>query len=88
MNIRKIDGFLQILFFFYYPNPNGSKRITRLKLGLSHLYERRFKYSFQDSINLLRKCGKDTKSATLYLSPASCFYENVPTFEHFKKHWL
>ena len=32
-------------------NPKGVKLLTRLRLGLSHLREHKFKYSFQDSLN-------------------------------------
>ena len=38
-------------------NPEGLKFITRLRLGLSHLREHKFKHSFQDMINPL--CGCD-----------------------------
>ena len=37
--------------FFNCHNPKGIKFITRLRLGLSHLSERKFKHSFQDSLN-------------------------------------
>ena len=32
-------------------NPKGIKLLTRLRLGLTHLYEYMFKYTFQDSLN-------------------------------------
>ena len=32
-------------------NPKGIKFITRLRLGLSHLREHKFRHSFQDSLN-------------------------------------
>ena len=34
-------------------NPQGIKFLTRLRLGLSHLREHKFKHSFQDSLNPL-----------------------------------
>ena len=34
--------------FFDCRNPKGIKLITRLRLGLSHLREHKFKHSFQD----------------------------------------
>ena len=34
-------------------NPNSLKLITRLRLGLSHLWFHRFKRSFQDTLNLI-----------------------------------
>ena len=42
----------QILFFYCY-NPQGITLITRLRFGLSHLREHKFKHSFQDTINPL-----------------------------------
>ena len=45
-------------------NPKGIKLIIRLRLGLSHLREHKFKYSFQDTINPLCNCGQDIESAT------------------------
>ena len=38
-------------------NPHGLKHLTRLRLGLSHLREHKFKHNFQDSINPLCSCG-------------------------------
>ena len=43
-------------------NPQGLKFLTRLRLGLSHLNEHRFRYNFKDCINplcsfsLAKKC--------------------------------
>ena len=45
-------------------NPKGIKPITRLRLGLSHLRQYKFKHSFQDTINPLCNCGQDIESAT------------------------
>ena len=43
-------------------NPIGVKLLTRLRLGLSHLRERKFKHSFQNTPNLLCSCGKEVKT--------------------------
>ena len=42
----------------------GLKFVTRLHLGLSHLRERKFKHSFQDSINRLCACSLDVESTS------------------------
>ena len=42
---------------FGYHNLKGIKYLTRLRLGLSHLYEHRFKDSFQDTFNPLCNCS-------------------------------
>ena len=50
--------------FFNCHNPNRIKLITRLRLGLSHLREDKFKHGFQDTINPLCNCGQDIESST------------------------
>ena len=49
--------------FYNCHNPIGIKYITRIRLGLSHLREHKFKHSFQDSINPICNCGNDVESA-------------------------
>ena len=44
-------------------NPKGVKLLTRLRLGLSHLPEHKFKHSFQDSLNSICSCGNDVKTS-------------------------
>ena len=48
-------------------NPKGLKFVTRLRLGLSHLREHKFKHSFQDTINPLCSCSLDTESIEHFL---------------------
>ena len=48
-------------FFF---DTQGIKLIARLRFGLIHLREHKFKHSFQDTINPLCNCGQDIESAT------------------------
>lgn len=38
---------------FYCHNPKGLKLITRLRIGLSHPRLHEFKYSFQNTLNLI-----------------------------------
>ena len=61
---------------FIRPSPNsfygcqnimGIKLVTRLRLGLSHLREHKFKHSFQDKLNPLCSCGTDVESSTHFL---------------------
>ena len=47
-------------------NPKGIKFITRLRLGLSHLREHKFKHSFQDSLNPFCSCGLDIESTAYF----------------------
>ena len=48
-------------------NPKGVKLLTRLRLGLSHLRDHKFKYSFQDLLNPICNCGTDVETTTHYL---------------------
>ena len=48
-------------------NPKGIRYITRLRLGLSHLREHKFKHCFQDSLNPLCSCGSEIESTIHYL---------------------
>ena len=48
--------------FFNCHNPKWIKLVTRLCTGLSHLREHKYKHSFQDSLNLICRCGTDVES--------------------------
>ena len=48
-------------------NPKGVKLLTRLRLGLSHLRDHKFKHSFQDSLNPICNCGTNVETTTHYL---------------------
>ena len=52
---------------FNYHNPIWIKLITRLRLGLSHLGDHKFKYNFLDCLNLVCCCGKDIETTVHYL---------------------
>ena len=54
-------------------NPKGLKFITTLRLGVSHLREHKFKYSFQDTINPICNCGLD-------IEPTKHFLLHCPQF--------
>ena len=43
-------------------NPYGTKLLNRLRLGLSHLNEHKFKQGFNDTINPICICGGDIES--------------------------
>ena len=55
---------------FNIHNPYGIKLLTRLRLGLSHFRDRKFRHCFQDTLNRLGDCGNDTKTTTLFFSTA------------------
>ena len=43
-------------------NPEGLKFLTRLRLGLSHLNENRFRHNFKDCINPLCSCSLEVEN--------------------------
>ena len=49
-NLLRFIGQIQ---FFNCHNCKGTKYLTRLRLGLSHLREHKLKHSFQDTLNSL-----------------------------------
>ena len=53
--------------FFNCSNTKGIRLITRLRLGLSHLREHRFKHNFQNCLNPLCSCGSDIESISHFL---------------------
>ena len=48
-------------------NPVGVKLLTRLRLGLSHLREHKFKHGFQDKLNPLCSFGKEVETTFQFL---------------------
>ena len=65
MKVLKL--FKKRILSFIRPSPNstfnclnckGTKLLSRLRLGLTHLREHKFKHSFQDSLNPFCNCGK------------------------------
>ena len=68
-----LSGFKKNWLKFIRPSPNsvfnchnckGTKYLTRLHPGLSHLREHKFKHSFQDSLNPFCSCGFDVETNT------------------------
>ena len=51
---------------FNWNSSKGLKFVTRLRLGLSHLRDYKFKHSFEDSINPLCTCSLDVESTIHY----------------------
>ena len=48
-------------------NNKGIKHITRLRLGLSHLRDHKFKHGFLDSLNPICNCGLNVETTCNYL---------------------
>ena len=54
-------------------NPIGKKLILRLRLGLSHLRDRKFKHNFLDWLKPICYCGKDIETTFHYVFIAQVF---------------
>ena len=61
-------------------NPKGIRLITRLRPGLSHLREHKFKHSFQDCLNLLYLCGNDVETSSHFLLHCPTYSNERMTF--------
>ena len=69
-------------------NPIGIKLITRLRLGLSHLRDHKFKHNFLDCLNPICCCGKDIETTVHYLlhcpifsDERSIFFNNIRSID-------
>ena len=54
-------------------NYKGTRLMTRLRLGLTHLSEHKFNLNFQNRINPLCSCGMDIESASHFFLHCSLF---------------
>ena len=61
-------------------NPRGVKLLTRLRLGLSHLREHKFKHGFQDSLNPIWSCGNDIETLARFLLHCTHYSNERSTF--------
>ena len=61
----------------------GIKLLARLRLGLSHLHEHKFKHCFQDTLNPLCECDKHIESTMHFFS--HCTNLLIPRKPFFKK---
>ena len=75
-NAPSLDIFKRNILKFIGPTANnifgchnlkGIKYLTRLRLGLSHLHQHKFKNNFQDTLNLLCTCGCGVKNTCHFL---------------------
>ena len=83
-NSKSISVFKEKILNFTQPSPNsffdchnfeGIKLIARLRIGVSHPTEHKFKHSFQDRTNLLCNCGQDIESS-------AHFFRRCPFFNN------
>ena len=60
-------------------NPKEIKLLTRLRVGLSHLREHKFRHSFQDTLNPICTCGEDIEAKSHYLLHCPDYLEERKT---------
>ena len=56
-------------------DPVGIKYLTRLRLGLSHLNEHKFRHNFKDCLNPLCSCSLEVETVIHYF--LHCHYYNI-----------
>ena len=61
---------------FVCSNLKRVQLLTRLRLGLSHLREHKFKHNFQDTINPTWNCGEGIETSCHYLLHCLLYYSN------------
>ena len=61
-------------------NPKVIKLLTRIKLGLSHLREHKFKHGFLHSLNPSCSCGQNIETSTCFLPRCSNYSNERLTF--------
>ena len=59
---------------FNIHNAYGIKLLTRLRLGLSHLCDHKFRHCFQDTLNPLCHCGNGTETITHFFLHCPSFH--------------
>ena len=69
-----------IIPIYRWHNPKGAKLLTRLRLGLSHLWEHKFKHGFLDSLNPICSCGQDFETSTHFLLHCSNYSNKRSSF--------
>ena len=76
INSSSINVFQKELLKFIRPEPNstynindtkGLNLLTRLRLGLSHLGDSKFRHNFQDYVSPMCYCGQDIETTTHFL---------------------
>ena len=81
-NLNSLTSFKSRILKFIRPNPNSIfnchnpkaiKCLSRIRLGLSHLREHKFKYRFQDTLIPTCGCGSDIETPCHYLISCPIF---------------
>ena len=74
--LLKIEIPIQNLIYNIH-DPMGIKYLTRLRLGLSHLNDHKFRYNFQDCLNPLCPCSLEEFESTIHYFLHCQYYNDV-----------
>ena len=81
-NLNSLSLFKSRILKFIRPNPNSIfnchnpkaiKYLLRIRVGLNHLREDKFKHSFQDVLNPICSCGSNIETSCHYLISCPIF---------------
>ena len=77
---KKLLSFIRFVGDSMYDiyDPLGVKLINRLRLGFSHLRERKFRHNFADTMNPLCSCNLETERAFLSTLPKQLICWRTP----------
>ena len=59
---------------FHIDSSEGLKFLTRIRLGLSHLADHKFRHNFQDCVNPICSCGQEIETSTHFLLHCSNYH--------------
>ena len=88
-NSKSFVDFKNSILKFIRPSPSnvfncnnhkGIRLITRLRVGMSHLREHKFKHNFDDCLNPICSCGLDIESTSHFLLHCPTFNDERYTF--------
>ena len=66
---------------FNVHNPHGIKLLTRLRVGLSHLREHKFRHNFQDSLDPFCNCGRHIETTIHFFLHSNYSNQRKTLFE-------
>ena len=98
---QSYEGFRKALLNVIRPSENkifnihdqvGIKLLTRLRLGLSHLLEHKFRHNFEDTLNLLCSCSNEAKTMLHFFQQCQFFNDiwwmTLSTLIDLFHHWV
>ena len=95
VNICNSGFFKRVILILIRPEPNqvfdiesteGLKFLTRIRFGLSHLADHKFRTNFQDCVNPICSCGQEIEASIHFLLHCSNYhFVRQPLFKKYTK---